>query len=150
MFGRKEKDALPLLPSQPAYSPPVQSQAAQPPQPQAMAQAQSPPLFIKLDRYNDLVKNLQELRKYSREIKGALDNLTEVEKRLTRGLTASYRTLDSLDTIITMLNSHLNQGQSQVRDIPAMTQAQKHDMEKYFSNIKTEIDRVKTELTTLK
>ena len=94
---------------------------------------------------------MQELSRYSKEIKETLDNLAEVERRLTRGITASYRTLDSLDTIITMLSSRLlNQREAEIKGAGGLTNPEKHDMEKYFSSVKDEMDRLKSELTSLK
>ena len=97
------------------------------------------------------MKNLEELRRYSKEIKETLDNLAEVERRLTRGITASYRTLDSLDTLITIVSSRLVSNQpADMKESGALTQAERHNIEKYFSTVKDEINRVKSELTSMK
>lgn len=145
MFGRKP------LPSQNPIGKPsaptagmAQTQTAQ----QAVLQHGEPPLFIKLEKYNDLVKNLQELRKYSKEIKETLDSLAEVEKRLTRGITASYRTLDSLDTIISVITMQFL-ARDKISMPSAALKAKSEEIEKYFSTVREEISKVKTELSNV-
>lgn len=75
----------------------------QPSQPEA----KSPPLFIKIDKYKELVQNLQRLKSYALSLRDALDALDDIEKELKTGIQLTQKALDDFNTIIAMMDTKL-------------------------------------------
>lgn len=106
----------------------------------------SPPLFVKVDKYNDIIQNLQKLKLQTTGLRKTLDSLTEVERKLHRGLEASYRTLDALTTIVSLIMDKLSQKQvPQYSDIQKRIKTESV-IEGYFKNVNKELEKIKTEL----
>lgn len=67
--------------------------------------AEGPPLFIKVDKYKEIVRNVQQLRSYVVGLRDALDALAEMEKELRVGIDMSHKALDRLNIVITFLDT---------------------------------------------
>ena len=105
---------------------------------------ESPPLFVKVDKYNDILQSISDLKSYSAEIRQSIDMLSEVEQKLAKSLAASYRSLDALNTIISILMARLvSQNRPEAK---GMAQA---DIGHYFKDIHKEVERIKSELQTV-
>jgi hypothetical protein len=102
----------------------------------------SPPVFIKIDKYTDIVKNLQKLKSYSLSLRDAIDALSDIEKELTTGISIANKALDDFNTIIAILDSKLLRA-SAIEEFDIGAPA---DVEKYIKGIYDQMDKIKTEL----
>jgi hypothetical protein len=139
MFGKKvpeqpkppERQLTGPLPKSPGLTTP------------SLSTSPSPPLFVKVEKYNDIVQNLQKLQSQTAGLKKTLDTLTEVEHRLHRSLEASYRTLDGLTTVISLIMGKLSQ-KSPIHS-PEMKKSD-NMIDGYFKGVSRELDKIKSEL----
>jgi len=67
--------------------------------------AQSPPLFIKVDKYRDIIKSIRDLRSYILNLRDALDVLRDMQKEVANGIEIAGKTLDELNEITSNLDS---------------------------------------------
>jgi hypothetical protein len=105
----------------------------------------SPPVFIKIDKYSDIVKNLQKLKSYALSLRDALDALADIEKELTTGISIGHKALDDFNTIIAILDSKLLRASAiEEFDIGAPG-----DMDKYIKGIYDQMEKIKDELKDL-
>jgi len=102
----------------------------------------SPPVFIKIDKYTDIVKNLQRLKTYAMSLRDALDALADIEKELTTGISISHKALDDFNTTIAILDSKLLRA-SAIRDFDSESSG---DMDKYIKGIYDQMEKIKSEL----
>ncbi|NIO20657.1 MAG: hypothetical protein GTN76_07940 [Candidatus Aenigmarchaeota archaeon] len=116
IFGKSEKDKQPPKPPKP----PVPSKQARPgadtgpsrvrlpplkiSQPESSPEG-SPPLFIKVDKYRDVIRNMRNLRSYILNLRDALDVLEDIQKELANGVHIAQKTLDELNVILSSLDS---------------------------------------------
>ena len=105
----------------------------------------SPPVFIKIDKYTDIVKNLQKLKSYSLSLRDAIDALSDIEKELTTGISIANKALDDFNTIIAILDSKLLRA-SAIEEFDIGAPA---DVEKYIKGIYEQMDKIKTELNEM-
>ena len=73
----------------------------------AHAKKPSPPLFIKIDKYRELVQSIKDLRSHALSLRDALDALTDIEKELRNGINITQSSLDRFNSIIASLDSRL-------------------------------------------
>jgi hypothetical protein len=106
----------------------------------------SPPVFIKIDKYSDIVKNLSRLKAYSMSLRDALDALADIEKELTTGISIAHKALDDFNTIISMLDSRLLRASS-IKELEA---SGPEEMDKYIKGIYNQMDKIKEELKEIK
>lgn len=64
-----------------------------------------PPVFIKIEKYGEVVKNVQRLKSFALGLRDALDALSDIEKELNTGLTLANRALDNFNTAISVLDT---------------------------------------------
>ncbi len=103
-----------------------------------------PPLFIKIDKYRDVVDNLQKLKSLALSLRDALDALADIEKELTTGINISHKALDDFNTIISMLDSKLTRI-GNVRDA-GKSVGTPGEVNTYVRDIYSQMDRIKQEL----
>ncbi len=106
----------------------------------------APPLFIKIDKYEDVIKNVQELRSYALSLRDALDALADIEKELKVGMEIAHRALDRANAIISVLDSKLVRTDG--IDIEGEIKAPK-EIEGYIKNVYGQIERLKDELRAI-
>jgi hypothetical protein len=102
----------------------------------------SPPVFIKIDKYSDIVKNLQKLKSYAMSLRDALDALSDIEKEITTGISIAHKALDDFNTIIAILDSKLLKASA----IEDMDIGAPGDVDKYIKGIYDQMEKIKTEL----
>lgn len=105
----------------------------------------SPPLFIKVDKYNDVVENLGRLKSFSLSLRDALDALADIEKELTTGITIAHKALDEFNTIISILDSKL----TKMDRLRVDSHTGPKEVDSYVRNIYNQMDRIKQELQTV-
>ena len=105
----------------------------------------SPPVFIKIDKYTEIVKNLSRLKSYALSLRDALDALADIEKEITTGISIAHKALDDFNTTIAVLDSKLLRA-SAIKD---MTVNEPDDVDNYIKGIYDQMDRIKAELRSL-
>lgn len=123
LFGKLKKETKPPKPPNPpkqkAYEPPKEMKpgimrdikpggARLPPlkfSPPEGAPKGSPPLFIKIDKYREVLRNIRNLRSYILNLRDALDVLEDMQKELANGVHIAQRTVDELNVILSSLDS---------------------------------------------
>lgn len=105
----------------------------------------SPPVFIKIDKYTDIVKNLSKLKSYAMSLRDALDALADIEKELTTGISIAHKALDDFNTIIAVLDSKLLRA-SAIKDMDVSAPG---DVDKYIKGIYDQMERIKSELKSI-
>lgn len=134
---------LPEAPS-PEKSVPVERRAEKPmPRPGHIHPRSPPPLFIKIDKYQDVVENLQKLKSIALGLRDALDALADIEKELATGINITHKALDDFNTIISMLDSKL----TRVGEIGTGKKiGTVGEVDNYVRNIYSQMDKIKQEL----
>jgi hypothetical protein len=125
------------MPSRPAAPPSVARDIE--------ASAGSPPVFIKVDKYTDIVKHLQKLKGYSLSLRDALDALSDIEKEINTGISIAHRALDDFNTIISTLDSKITKADS-TSDIDIDSS---EDVDEYVKGIYDQMEKIKAELRSV-
>lgn len=111
------------------------------------------PLFIKIERYREVVHNIQQLRSFALSLRDALDALTEIERQLQTGISISHKALDSFNNIISLLDaklSHTHMEEQDVREIEREVETQTpREIETYVQNINQEMQKLKKDLQSI-
>lgn len=135
--------------SLPATTPPspiiMPEPVDRPPMVPEMPLGKSPPLFVKIDKYKEMVKNLQSLRSLSMNMRDAIDALSDIEKELSSGISIAQKALDNINTTISRLDSKLLRVEGLVETSPGA-----EDVENYVKNMHDQIKKVKKDLDGLK
>ena len=106
----------------------------------------SPPLFIKIDRYRELLQNISELKSYALNLRDALDALSDIEKELKNGLGVTQAALDKLNSVISAIDSKLLRvGSEEQKDIVEIPE----EMDRYVKTLYDNIERIRHELKAL-
>jgi hypothetical protein len=107
----------------------------------------TPPLFIKIDKYGEIVRNMQRLKSFSLGLRDALDALSDIEKELNTGLTIANRALDNFNTTISMMDTKLlriagTNETDRESDVP-------DELDDYIKNVYEQMTKLKHELKTI-
>ncbi|MBM3304095.1 MAG: hypothetical protein FJY76_03280 [Candidatus Aenigmarchaeota archaeon] len=138
VLGKKKAPKLPELPMPSAESP---AEA----EPRAPAKPAAPPLFIKIDKYRDVLKNVQELKSFSVGLRDAMDAIADVEHELKTGLEIANKALDRFNTLLALLDSKL----IRIEGVePADVQTPK-EIDDYVKGLYDQIERIKHDLRTI-
>ncbi len=105
----------------------------------------SPPLFIKVDKYTELVKDIQKLKSISLALRDALDALSDVEKELVSGISLAHKTLDDFNQLLSNLDSKLLRVHT-LEETPIDTK----EVDEYIKNVYNQIEKIKQELKMIK
>jgi len=139
VLGKKKAPKLPELPMLPAG--PVMEE----PEPRVPAKPAAPPLFIKIDKYRDVLKNVQELKSFSVGLRDAMDAIADVEHELKTGLEIANKALDRFNTLLALLDSKL----IRIEGVePADVQTPK-EIDDYVKGLYDQIERIKHDLRTI-
>jgi hypothetical protein len=137
-----KKRAAPNLPE--LHVPPAGT-AIEAPAPRAPPKPAAPPLFIKIDKYRDVLKNVQELKSYSVGLRDAMDALADVEHELKVGMDIANKALDRFNTLLSLLDSKL----IRIDGVePSDVQTPK-EIDDYVKGLYDQIERIKHELRTI-
>ena len=125
---------------------------APPPKAQEIS-SKTPPLFIKVERYKEIIKSVQQLRSYSLGLRDALDALTDLEKELQTGLSICHKALDKFNSLISMLDARLSRTRGAEKEAKAMETELKTespvDLENYVKGLHSQMERIREDLKTI-
>jgi hypothetical protein len=105
----------------------------------------SPPVFIKIDKYSDVVRNLQRLKTYALSLRDALDALSDIEKEITTGISLAHKALDDFNSTIAVLDSKLLRASA----IEDMDVDKPEDVDRYIKGIYEQMEKIKAELNLM-
>jgi hypothetical protein len=112
------------------------------------SEGKSPPLFIKIDKYKELVQNLQRLKSYALSLRDALDALDDIEKELKTGIQITQKALDDFNSMIAMMDSRLIR-LSEGEDGGEFEAETPEHMDDYVKNVYDQIAKIRDELRTI-
>ena len=139
MAFRKKAPKLPELPM------PITEPAVEAPAPRQQPKPATPPLFIKIDKYRDVLKNVQELKSFSVGLRDAMDAIADVEHELKTGLEIANKALDRFNTLLSLLDAKL----IRIEGVePADVQTPK-EIDDYVKGLYDQIERIKHELRAI-
>lgn len=106
----------------------------------------SPPVFIKIDKYADIVRNIQRLKSTAMNLRDALDALADIEKELTTGIAISHKALDEFNSTIAMLDSRFVRATS-MKEIES---SESEEIDGYIKGIYEQMDKIKDDLQDIR
>jgi len=110
----------------------------------------SPPLFIKVERYKEVLAYIQKLRSNALGLRDALDALNEIQKEVETGLHTSQKALDSFNAILGLLYEKLSRSKKpekkpEAKPLPAKPRTPQ-EVETYAKELFDELEKLKTNL----
>jgi len=108
----------------------------------------SPPVFIKLDRFKELLGDVQQLRSYSLGLRDALDAMSEIEKEFKTAMNLTNKVLDKVNMILSSIDMKLLKGGGTTPS-EAMSIKPPPEIESYVQGIYEQIEKLKGELQSI-
>jgi hypothetical protein len=109
----------------------------------AATEAIQPQLFIKLDKYRDIVRNIQDLKSYALSLRDAVDALSDIEKEMKNAIDLANKTLDKFNTMISAIDARFSRpNEGEVPETP-------HDMDNYIKDMYDQLEKIRHELRTI-
>ncbi|MBU0898359.1 MAG: hypothetical protein KKB03_02815 [Nanoarchaeota archaeon] len=96
----------------------------------------TPPLFVKIDKYDDIVNHISKLKSLSLGLRDALDALAEIEKEIATGVAIANKSLDSLNVIANELELRFAKVSGARGKVP-------EHVEEYIKNSYDKIEKMK-------
>jgi hypothetical protein len=104
-----------------------------------------PPLFIKLDKYGEMVSNMDKLKATALTLRDALDALDDVEKELRNGLAITQKALDNFNMVVAALDTKLLRVDRDDSEAPERKAAPR-EVDSYIKDVYDQVERIKGEL----
>ena len=118
--------------------------------PEIPAGAKSPPVFVKLERYKEILQSVQKLKSYAMGLRDALEALEDIEAELKKALALTSRALDQFNSNITVLNrriSRVHGTEERVEALPSVAEATPPaDIETSVQNLYEQMGKIKKAL----
>ncbi len=112
------------------------------------ANKSSPPVFVKIERYKELLEDVQKLRSYSLGLRDALDAMAEIEKEFKTAMSLTNKVLDKVNIIISSLDMKLLQKTGPSLDTSSPIKPPE-EVENYVRGIYEQIEKLKSELQSI-
>jgi len=147
-------------PAEENYSPPVKlpeikrAPAPRAPVSRPVPSAQSPPLFIKVDKYRAIVKNIRDLRSYILNLRDALDVLRDMQREVANGVEIAQKTLDELNEITSSLDAFFMKPQAMERpedyeEEDLEPEEEKGEVEDHMKNVYGQLEKLRAQLRAI-
>ncbi len=133
-----------LLPKIPKQVPP-------PIKPEMKAQKQTPPLFIKVSRYKDIVQQINQLKSYILGLRDTIDALTEIQVELNNALKLANRALDHINSTAASIDARMTaiQEPDERLELPSEPGAPPSDIESCIKDLYHHMEKIKSELKSI-
>ena len=113
----------------------------------------TPPLFIKVEKYREVIQSIQQLRSYALSLRDARDALSDIEKELATGLEITHRALDKFNNVLSLLDVKLSKAHfkgKEIEDIKREIKTQgAGEIEDYVKNLYNQMEKIRDELKTI-
>lgn len=118
------------------------------------APAQSPPIFIKVDKYRNIIKNIRELKSYLLNLRDAIDILDDMQKEVANGITVAHRALDELNMIVSSLDSfflrpHGVEHHMEEEEIMEPGRMSSGEVETHMKDVYSQLERLRAQLKAI-
>ena len=117
--------------------------------------SKSPPLFIKVDKYRSIIKNIRDLKSHLLNLGDALDVLEDMQKELANGVQVANKTLDEVNSLISSLDSFFLKPKSMQSDMeeetlpqPGMGQIQSQS-DSYTRDMQGQVEKLRAQLRAI-
>ncbi len=114
--------------------------------PETEVKSKTPPLFVKLEKYNEIIANIKTLKSYVLALRDALDALNDMEKELKRGFEVIQRAVDKINMVVANLDEKLLKLEGIERKISVEPSK---EIENYIKSLYEETEKIKEELKSL-
>ncbi len=118
----------------------------------------SPPLFIKIEKYREVVRHLVEVKTYMLNLRDALDVIADVNKEIENGIDIARKTLDELNVTVTNLDSFIVRPES-IEDLTESFEgeggerdesyAKSRELEGYVKDVYGQLEKLKGQLRNI-
>ena len=105
------------------------------------------PLFIKIGRYKEVVRDIQKLKMRTLNLRDALDAIADMEKELRKGLELTVKILDGLNTTMAALDSKFLRFQGITTEKKKGTE-DVEQIDHYVKDLHDQMEKIKHELRT--
>ncbi|MBI4021661.1 MAG: hypothetical protein HY369_05445 [Candidatus Aenigmarchaeota archaeon] len=107
--------------------------------------SKGPPLFIKLEKYQDVVNTLHKMKTFSLSLRDALDALADVERELRNGIGVTHKALDAFNASIASLDAKISRLPPEVEMDPAQ-RAEIDELDDYVKGLHDQVEKIRNEL----
>jgi hypothetical protein len=104
-----------------------------------------PSVFIKVDKYTDIVRALKRLKSHAMSLRDALDALGDIEKEIATGISIGHRAIDEFNNIIAGLDAKL----LRAHHLDDFDVGSSPEMDEYIKNIYEQMEKIRNELKEL-
>ncbi len=112
------------------------------------APSRGAPLFIKIDRYRDVVRDVQRLKSASAGLRDALDAMAELQRELQASTTVIAKALDKFNSTLTGLDAKFVRVGG-VETEPAPPEPIHQELRSQVTDLHAQMQRLRTELKDL-
>ncbi len=120
---------------------------------QRKAVKEAPPLFIKVDKYRQVLEHIEKLRSFALSLRDALDALTEMEREIQGGLSICHKGLDNLNGTLSILHSTLSRShveESHIKSVTAPIRVETpREIEDYVKGMYAQMEKIKRDLEAI-
>jgi hypothetical protein len=114
----------------------------------------APPLFIKVERYKEVMQRVEQLRTFALSMRDALDALVDMHKEIQTGLGICHKALDNLNANISILHSTLSRTDTKKAPAPKTLPKEirvesPREIEAYVKGMYQQMERIKDELKSI-
>jgi hypothetical protein len=159
-FKSKSKEIKELQPEKPkeeekGFEPPIKLPEIRkvPPKPVRPPAPESPPIFIKVDKYRNIIRNIRDLKSYLLNLRDALDVLEDMQKEVANGIEVAHKTLDELNMIISNLDSFFMRPQGiehhMEEEMSEPGRMSPGEAENYMKGVSTQLEKLRAQLRAI-
>ena len=104
-----------------------------------------PPIFIKIDRYRELIEEIERLKLSAVSLRDAVDALSEMAKELNSGISITQRALDKFNKVVTGIDAKMLKSGGPVGEHPVSSA----EIDSYVRNLYQQVENIKKDLRTV-
>jgi len=111
----------------------------------------SPPLFIKVDRYKEIIRTIDSLRSYILNLRDALDVLRDMQKEIANGIEIAQKTLDDLNSTASELDTLFMKPKAPERDLyeKEIFEERSGELEDSMQNLYRQLEKLRTQIKAI-
>jgi hypothetical protein len=109
-----------------------------------------PPLFIKIDKYREVISNIEKMKSFALSLRDTLDVLTDIEKEIQHGLRLAHNALDKFNTLINHMDKKMTHVQTIEKDIPKPEkEIEEEELDDFVKDLYNQMERIRGELNVI-
>ncbi|MBI4182291.1 MAG: hypothetical protein HY520_04975 [Candidatus Aenigmarchaeota archaeon] len=143
--GWEARASLPEGPWQPPRQAPQRRAPAPHEEGEGRKDKRGPPLFIKIEKYQEVVNTLHKLKTFSLSLRDALDALADVERELRNGVVIAHKALDHFNQTIATLDTKISRLPPE-EDMDLAERQDMGEMDAYVQNLHQQVQKIRHDL----